>query len=76
LERFTVNIVTATMILGIVAVVGYYLTTAFIVHRTGTTAGITDLAHGTARILRRRRGRRASSGLRSVLTSPAHGWAR
>ncbi|MBY0291300.1 MAG: hypothetical protein K2X52_29795 [Mycobacteriaceae bacterium] len=46
------KIVTATMVLGIVAIVGYYLTAAFIVHQTGTTAGVLDLAHGAALILR------------------------
>jgi hypothetical protein len=52
LECYIVKIVTATMVLGIVAIVGYYLTAAFIVHQTGTTAGVLDLAHGAALILR------------------------
>lgn len=46
------NITTAVMIVGIVAIVGFFLTAAYIVDRTGSTAGISDLARGTASILR------------------------
>lgn len=46
------DIVTAVTIVVIVAVVGFFLTSAYIVRRTGSTAGISDLARGTADILR------------------------
>lgn len=52
LERPTVNIVTAVMIVGLVSIVGFYLTAAFIVARTGSSTGISDLGQGAARILR------------------------
>ncbi|BBN50938.1 hypothetical protein JPH1_54130 (plasmid) [Mycobacterium avium subsp. hominissuis] len=51
LEHHTVNIYTALAIVGVVAVLGYYCTAAFIVAKTGSTAGITDLGKGAARIL-------------------------
>lgn len=46
------DIVTAVVIVGLVVIVGFYLTAAFIVSRTGSTAGISDLGKGAARILR------------------------
>lgn len=45
------NIYTVLAIVGVVALVGYYSTAAFIVATTGSTAGIADLAKGAARIL-------------------------
>lgn len=45
------NIWTTTAIVGVVAIVGYYLTAAFIVARTGSSAGIGDLAQGAAQII-------------------------
>lgn len=51
------SISTAVMIVGTVALVGYFLTAAYIVHRTGSTAGISVLARGTASILRALLGR-------------------
>lgn len=46
-----VNLFTVLAIVGVVAVVGYYSTAAFIVAKTGSTAGIADLGKGAARIL-------------------------
>lgn len=45
------NIWTTIAIIGVVAIVGYYLTAAFIVARTGSSAGIGDLARGAAQII-------------------------
>ncbi|WP_342314730.1 hypothetical protein LIX17_26165 (plasmid) [Mycobacterium avium subsp. hominissuis] len=45
------NIWTTIAIVGVVAIVGYYMTAAFIVARTGSTAGIGDLARGAAQII-------------------------
>lgn len=42
---------TTIALVGAVALVGYYLTAAFIVARTGSTAGISDLARGAAQII-------------------------
>lgn len=51
------NIYTAITIVGVVTITGYYTTAAYIVAKTGTTNGITQLANGAARILRALLGR-------------------
>ena len=45
------NIWATIAIVGVVAIVGYYLTAAFIVAKTGSTAGIGDLARGAVQIV-------------------------
>ncbi|GAB7065988.1 hypothetical protein JCM12141A_02770 [Mycolicibacterium hodleri] len=45
------NIWATIAIVGVVAIVGFYLTAVFIVARTGSTAGIGDLGRGAAEIV-------------------------
>jgi len=45
------NTITAAVVIAVVAIIGYYLLAAFIVHKTGTTTGIADIGRAVADII-------------------------